>query len=578
MTASILKSILAVECGSTTTTAVLIERTGPNYHLVATGQAPSTYDSPWKDITLGVQEAIRHIALTVERPLLSPGGWPITPQSPGGQGVDAFVVVSSAGEPLQVMLAGLTQDISLASAQRAATGTYCRIAGTISLNADDGNQNNNQIPAIREAGPEVILLTGGTNGGAKQPVLDMGQLISIGLQLIDKNQPTILFAGNDELRPQMADILGTITALKSVNNVRPLVDIEDLVPAQTKLEQIYIQEKMLQLPGFDKLKNWSQYEVAPACRSFEKLIGFMGQHNNLNVLGANVGSKSTVIATQYRDELNSTIRSDVGLGQSLASLLEQVPMEQIHRWLPFELTEDGLRHHLLNKSLYPNTIPTSPEDLMIEHAVAREALRLVIEQEQAGKPERQWNMVIGTGGALTGAPHAAHAAMVLLDGIEPWGVTTLKLDKSGVVTMLGSIAVVEPVAAVQLVQQDAFINLGTIVAPAGHGHPGQTAMKVIITRANGDVEENDVLFGSLQMVWLPEKEKVKLEIRPARQFDIGLGQPGRGAIAEVEGGLLGIILDARGRPLKLPKDKTQRQEQLQQWLKGLNVSYAPPVN
>jgi len=65
-----------------------------------------------------------------------------------------------------------------------------------------------------------------------------------------------------------------------------------------------------------------------------------------------------------------------------------------------------------------------------------------------------------------------------------------------------------------------------------------------------------------------------LEIRPARHFDIGLGQPGRGALAEVEGGILGIIIDARGRPLRLPKDETQRQAHIRQWLEELGVTHA----
>ena len=83
-----MKSILAADCGSTTTTAVLIERIGDEYRLQAAGQAPSTYGPPWADITIGVLEATRHLENVVGRTLLSPGGWPITPQTPTQQGVD----------------------------------------------------------------------------------------------------------------------------------------------------------------------------------------------------------------------------------------------------------------------------------------------------------------------------------------------------------------------------------------------------------------------------------------------------------------------------------------------------------
>jgi len=37
---------------------------------------------------------------------------------------------------------------------------------------------------------------------------------------------------------------------------------------------------------------------------------------------------------------------------------------------------------------------------------------------------------------------------VLLDGLEPWGVTSLALDVAGLATMLGAIATIQPIAAV----------------------------------------------------------------------------------------------------------------------------------
>jgi hypothetical protein len=577
MTESNIKSILAAECGSTTTTAVLIEQIGGTFRLRAAGQAPSTYASPWDDVTLGVQEAIRHVERMVSRILLAPGGWPITPRNQAQQGVDAFVVILSSAAPVQVLVAGLSRDISLLSARRAAAGAYTHVIGSLSLDSGEGNSAEVRIAAVQEHQPEVIILAGGVDGGAEMSLLELARAISIALQMYDNRRPAVLYAGNAALRPQMADIFGSVTALTSVNNVRPTLNIEDLTVARQELERLYFEQKMMLLPGFGKLKNWSRYDVLSSGQSFEKLVAFLGRHHQLNVLGASVGSRSTMISTCSDQQLNTTIRSDVGVGQSIASLLEAVPLEKIRRWLPFNISAEELENRLMNKSLYPHTVPTGPEDLMIEHAVAREALRLVVEQSQTGMPERQWSMAVGAGKPLTGAPQAAHAAMVLLDGVEPWGVTRLHLDQSGVVSMLGAIAMVEPLAAVHVAQFDALLNLGTVVAPAGHGRVGQVAMKVKITYPDETVVEKEVKFGSIELLPLPAHQKARLEIRPARQFDIGLGQPGRGAIAEVEGGMLGLILDARGRPLKLPTDDDVRIEALQAWLKALNVSYAPPV-
>jgi len=579
-----MKSILAVDCGSTITTAVLIEEVKGEHRLKAAGQAPSTYGPPWKDITLGVKEAIRHIEQAVGRMLLSPGGgWPITPQSAAQQGVDAFVVVSSAGQPLQVVIAGLMQDITLASARRAVATTYSHITHVISVDAEngDGPQNSPEarIQALQEGEPDIILLAGGTDGGAELPVIELCHVLSMAMHVLaNREKPTILYAGNSEVRTHIADILGSLTALKSVNNVRPMLDIEDLAATQVELEKLYIQRKMAQLPGFENLTNWTPYPIEPASKSFEKLISYLGRHNNLNVIGANIGSRSTVVSTQSQGRHNSAIRSDAGVGHSLASLAKVIPIERFHRWLPFELSPEELYNLLLNKSLHPTSIPTTYEDLMIEHAVAREALRLVVDQAQPGRSEIPWHLIIGAGRTLTRLPQAAQAAMVLIDGIEPWGVTSLTLDSSGVGNMLGSIAAIDPMAAVSVALRDAFLNLGTVVAPIGHGRLGKLAMKVKVTFGEDDIYEKDILYGSIERVNLPPGQKATLEIRPARHFDIGLGQPGRGAVAEVEGGLLGIIFDARGRPLRLPKDDSVRRERLQQWLLTLSMNDAASIN
>jgi len=297
----------------------------------------------------------------------------------------------------------------------------------------------------------------------------------------------------------------------------------------------------------------------------------------LNVLGAGIGSGATMISAQAGHYQGSTIRSDAGVGHSLAALVKTVPIRQFHRWLPFDMHPEDLRNHLLNKALHPGTIPTTPEDLMIEYAIAREALRTTIAQARTGWPlqpstgqlDIRWNMVIGAGRTLTHALHRHHAAMIMLDALEPWGVTTLALDQHHLLNMLGAIAVVQPVAAVEVTTQNFLLNLGTVVAPTGYSSGGQPALSLKIEFANGDIHEMNVPFGEIQVIDLPPGQKATLEIRPARHLDIGLGQPGRSAVAEVEGGILGVIIDTRGRPLRLPRNDEQRQKKLIQWADSL---------
>lgn len=592
MTNSTLQSILAVECGRVTTTAVLIEQTGDHYRLTATGQTGTTCPPPWNDITAGVTRAIRQIEKLTGRTLLAPAGWPITPQSSEQQGVDAFIIISSAGPPLRLALAGLMDGITLASARRAAAATYTAITNVLGLDAVSGRSATPvarsaeaRIQAILQTKPDAILLTGGTDNGAVQPVIEMANVLAMALRVLAPvQQPHVLYAGNIALRPKIAEILGPVAGLTAVDNLRPTLDVENLAPAQLELERMYIQEKMFRLPGFQKLSNWTRYPAVPASRSFDKLIHYLSRHNALNVMGVNIGSGATVVSAHTGECHTITVGSDAGVGHSLASLVNAVPVQKFRRWLPFDLPPEELENRLLNKSLQPAGLPATFQALMVEHAVATEALRWVMAQARSGWPfqpstgrgDIQWNLLVGAGRVLVRAPHPGHAALILLDGVEPWGVTSLALDISGTTNILGAVAAIEPVAAVEVAARDTFLNLGTVIAPIGHGSAGQPALRLKISMATPAAgaespAEFEVPYGAIERIPLPPGQKAVIEIRPGRHFDIGLGQPGRGAVTEVEGGILGIIVDARGRPLRLPPDDARRQEQLALWLSKLDV-------
>ena len=61
------------------------------------------------------------------------------------------------------------------------------------------------------------------------------------------------------------------------------------------------------------------------------------------------------------------------------------------------------------------------------------------------------------------------------------------------------------------------------------------------------------------------REAATLRLQPLHRFDVGMG-PGRGGSLKVVGGSMGIVIDARGRPLNLNVDPVQRREQMKKWL------------
>ena len=71
--------------------------------------------------------------------------------------------------------------------------------------------------------------------------------------------------------------------------------------------------------------------------------------------------------------------------------------------------------------------------------------------------------------------------------------------------------------------------------------------------------------GRLQVLPLADGEREPIEIRPARGFDVGAGR-GRPHAATARGGVVGLILDGRGRPIHLPADDAARVARLREWL------------
>src|SRR5262249_14675500 len=154
-----IRSILATDCGSTTTKAILIEQRDDAYRLIVRGEAPTTVEAPFEDVTRGVLNAVKEVEELAGRKILE-GDHIVTPQS-GEEGVDLYVSTSSAGGGLQMMVSGLVLQMTGESAQRAALGAGAIVMDVIALN--DGRRPHEKIRRLRQLRPDMILLSGGTD-------------------------------------------------------------------------------------------------------------------------------------------------------------------------------------------------------------------------------------------------------------------------------------------------------------------------------------------------------------------------------------------------------------------------------
>ena len=575
-----IESVLAIDCGSTTTQALLVDRVGGEYRLIARAEAPSSRESPWNDIMVAIRQAVGKLTEITGWRFLDEEGQIITPEHQNG-GVDAVVAVTSVSEPLRVLTIGLRRDISLESARRALAGSYALLEKEVSLDRRQGdvlsNDVDGQIRLIRQLKPDLIVLVGGVDGGANDHLLLATEAIGLGCLSLPKGErPTVVYAGNTGLRSAVAESLGTCCELRAVDNVRPELSVENPAPLQAEIEELYRRKKMERVPGFGTLAAWSPVPVQPASKAFAQTVHYLAQLEGINVLGIDVGGASATAASVVDSQFDLCVRSDLGLSYNAARLLDEVPAESILRWLPFEMDPGDLRDAVLNKSLRHRTLPQTRQDLLLEQALAREIMRLTVADLSARWPQSgsrlykdllpKFHLILGAGGVLANVPSFGQAALMLLDGLQPVGVCGLALDRVGLTAPLSAVALVNPLAAAQALEQDALLNLGTVVAPVGTAREGETVLTFRLDYEDERTLEVEVTYGSLEIIPLPAGRTATLELRPSRRFDVGLGTKGQAGTTKVEGGIIGIIIDARGRPLPMAEDATEQQARVQRWL------------
>jgi hypothetical protein len=570
--------MLVIDVGSVTTRAMLFDVVDGRYRFLASGSSPSTVGAPFHDISEGVHQAINQLQTISGRALLGEDEQIIIPENEAGGGVDLFAATISAGPPLKLVVMGLLEDVSLESARRLATTTYSGLLETISLN--DRRKTEARIDTVVHLRPDLILVAGGTEGGASQSVLKLLESVGLACYLIpEKQRPELLFAGNQELHEEVRGSIGSLVNLHFAPNVRPSLETEQLQPAQAMLADITAQIRTGQISGVGELDQWAKGGLLPSAAAFGRLIRFLSKSydSNKGVLGVDVGASATTLAAAFDGDLVLGVYPELGLGASQAQLLDHVPLTEVARWLPVEISDEIVREHLANKALYPASIPASPEALAIEQSVARQLMQVAVKKISTGFPLSArssgagllpwFEPIVATGSVLTRAPSLAHTMLMLLDGLQPTGVTTIALDQNHLSAALGAAAAANPILPVQVLDSSTFLYLGAVISPVGRARPGTPILRLkMINETNGHETSVDVKQGTIEVLPLPLGQSARLQMQPLHRFDVGMGGPGRGDKFRVYGGAMGVVIDARGRPLQLPKEPARRYESFKKWL------------
>jgi hypothetical protein len=570
-------TLLAIDVGSVNTRASLFDVVDGKYRLVATGRAASTGGAPLSDVSEGVRGALEQVQVVTGRKLIDEAESLIMPATAGGAGVDVFVATTSAGPLARTLLVGLMPGVSVESARRLAASCYLDVAGELGLM--DRRREDEKLDTIVQAKPDLVLLVGGTDGGATQSVLRLVDLVGAGLGLLpDPEPPRVVYAGNQRLAADVTAKLGERFPVTVVPNIRPAIEQEELAAARQRLSDVIHDLRSSRISGFEELRQWSGGNLMNTADAFGRIIRYLSQVYDpaKGVLGIDLGASHTTIAAGFGGDLHLLVRSDLGQGSALPGLLRHSTLLDVQRWLPIEVSEARLRDYIFNKALHPGIVPIGMEELHLEYALARQVARTALELARADWPLGKdaashpllppMEPILASGGVLARAPRPGYSALALLDALQPTGIATLVLDPYNLTPGLGVAGGPLPMATVQALDSGSFVSLGTVVAPVGRGRPGRPVLRLRLERERGETSEGEVRFGQLSVLPLKQGDFGKLTLRPERGFDVGFGGPGRAGAVRVAGGAVGLIIDARGRPLQGPRDSGRAHDLNQKWL------------
>ncbi len=571
-------SLLAIDIGSTTTRAIYFDVVEERYRFIGMGQSPTTVGAPYRDAGIGVRQAIANLQDLVGRPFLDDEQRLIMPSSPeAGAGVDMVVGTLSAGPVLKVALVGLLEDVSLASAQQLVRSTYGRVVETIGLN--DRRKPHEQIDSVTRHMPDVVIFSGGTEGGATRSVQKLLEMVGLTCYVTPaEKRPAILYAGNSKLADEVKKSLrGLSPAVHISPNIRPSLDVEDTNPALRTLATIYAESRRRQVNGVEELNGWTGGVLLPTAYARGRMIRFLGkllQEDARGVLGIDVGASSVTVATSFEGGLNLGVMPYLGLGEPLQHFAKHTSLPEIMRWLPIDLPESAIRDYLYQKSLYPATVPGTQEDLVIEQALARQVLQAAMRNALRNVPKKfmpragllpNFEPIIASGAVFADAPTHGQSLMMLLDALQPAGVTRLVLDKSDLLPALGAAAERNTILPVHVIESWPFTTLSTVISPISFANYGAPIVRVRIIHADGSETKTEIKQGGFEVLPLTAGRVSRLELQPIGRTDLGQGF-GRPVKLEAAGGVIGVVVDARGRPLQLPPDPVRRRELMKKWL------------
>ena len=572
-----LASVLGIKIDTHSTKLFLFDVVDGRFHLLATTDADTSQKPPFNDIREGFFSAIDQLQKITGRILLDEEMSLIVPSQEDGSGIDQVAITFGFLNQVTILTVGLLDVISIESLAKVIHNTHLSHVDQIKLN--DPRKLDDILSSFVSNNPDIIMLAGGTDNGANKSVFRMLEIIQFCIQqLPNEKVPELVYAGNSSISDLIREKTQGMSKFSIANNIRPALETENLVPALNVINEINGQLLSRKLPGFEYLYNYTKSSPIPSTQALgivTKFLSKLSADNNANILAIDLNKEIISFSGQYKNQLHLSASKNP-IYWEFGKYLSNLNIDELSNWMIVKNDPESLMNYLWSKSIRQEMVPEDIKGYSVELSLLREIIRSQYKnfKKISAISNNFWSQIIINGDQLTRFENPSEIALLLLDSIQPQGVTNLFLDQQGILPVLGSIAMENPILTIQILEGTNISLIAKIISVQSRAKIGTPLVKIRIEYQDGTYIEDEIIQGTISKYSFSIGQIVKAFLEPINYIDMQqFGKNIEKGIL-VQGSLCGLIIDARGRPLHLDSSKSKNLELINSWRKSMSINLA----
>ena len=134
------------------------------------------------------------------------------------------------------------------------------------------------------------------------------------------------------------------------------------MPTRLKIQDQFLEHVMAHAPGYRKLISWTDAPIMPTPGAVGAIMQTIAAQQNIEVVGVDIGGATTDVFSVFNNQegeaiFNRTVSANLGMSYSISNVLAEAGMENVLRWVPFDIDVSDLGNRIKNKMIRPTTIP-----------------------------------------------------------------------------------------------------------------------------------------------------------------------------------------------------------------------------